>query len=87
MEYKVVVPPLGESVVEGTIVKWLKKEGDQVKVDDPIVEIMTDKINVEIPSPHEGVMTKHIVPVDTVVQIGQEIAVMEVKGEVTQART
>jgi len=87
MEYKVIVPPLGESVVEGTIVKWLKKEGDQIKVDDPIVEIMTDKINVEIPSPHDGLMGKHLVPVDTVVQIGQEIAVMEVEGEVTQART
>jgi len=87
MEYKVVVPPLGESVVEGTIVKWLKSEGDQIKVDDPIVEIMTDKINVEIPSPHDGVMTKRLVPIDTVVQIGQEIAIMEVEGEVTQART
>ena len=50
MDYKIVVPPLGESVVEGTIVKWLKNEGDKVKVDDPLVEIMTDKINVEIPS-------------------------------------
>jgi 2-oxoglutarate dehydrogenase E2 component (dihydrolipoamide succinyltransferase) len=87
MEYKVVVPPLGESVVEGTIVKWLKNEGDAVKVDDPVVEIMTDKINVEIPSPHDGVMKKHLVPIDTVVQIGQEIAIMDVEGEVTEART
>ncbi|MBN2227619.1 MAG: 2-oxo acid dehydrogenase subunit E2 [candidate division Zixibacteria bacterium] len=87
MEYKVVVPPLGESVVEGTIVKWLKNEGDTVKVDDPLVEIMTDKINVEIPSPHDGVMKKHLVAPDTVVEIGKEIAIMEVEGEVTQART
>ena len=48
MEYKVLVPPLGESVVEGTIVKWLKKERDKVKTDDPLVEIMTDKINIEL---------------------------------------
>ncbi len=87
MEYKVVVPPLGESVVEGTIVKWLKNEGDTVKVDDALVEIMTDKINVEIPSPHDGVMKKHLVGVDTVVEIGVEIAVMDVEGEVTQAKT
>ncbi len=87
MEYKVVVPPLGESVVEGTIVKWLKNEGDPVKVDDAIVEIMTDKINVEIPSPHDGVMKKHLVPLDTVVEIGQEIALMDVEGEVTEAKT
>ena len=87
MEYKVIVPPLGESVVEGTIVKWLKNEGDAVKADEPLVEIMTDKINVEIPSPYDGVMKKHLVPVDTVVEIGNEIAVMEVEGEVTAAKT
>ncbi|MEP0827303.1 MAG: 2-oxo acid dehydrogenase subunit E2 [bacterium] len=86
MEYKVVVPPLGESVVEGTIVKWLKNEGDKIKVDDPIVEIMTDKINVEIPSPHNGVMKKHLVPPDTVVQIGAEIAIMEIEGTATESK-
>lgn len=77
-EYKVVVPPLGESVVEGTIVKWLKKEGEEVKTDDPLVEIMTDKINVEVPSPYDGVMKKHLVKEDTSVEIGTEIAIMEV---------
>ncbi|MCK4657294.1 MAG: 2-oxo acid dehydrogenase subunit E2, partial [candidate division Zixibacteria bacterium] len=87
MEYKVIVPPLGESVVEGTVVKWLKAEGDPVKVDDALVEIMTDKINIEIPSAYEGTMTKHLVPVDTVVEIGDEIAVLEVEGEVTVAKT
>ena len=80
MEYKVIVPPLGESVVEGTIVKWLKNEGDKIKVDDPLVEIMTDKINIEIPSPHNGVMKRHLVPPDTMVQIGAEIAIMEIEG-------
>lgn len=86
MEYKVVVPPLGESVVEGTIVKWLKNEGDQIKVDDPLVEIMTDKINVEIPSPHDGVMKKHLVPIETVVEIGAEIAIMEIAGTGTDSK-
>jgi len=78
MDFKIVVPPLGESVVEGTIVKWLKNEGDSVKVDDPLVEIMTDKINVEIPSPHSGIMKKHLAPPDTVVEIGAEIAILEI---------
>jgi 2-oxoglutarate dehydrogenase complex dihydrolipoamide succinyltransferase (E2) component len=87
MEYRVIVPPLGESVVEGTIVKWLKNEGDQVKLDEPLVEIMTDKINVELPAAHAGVMKKHLVPINTVVEIGREIAVMDVEGVVTQAKT
>jgi len=86
MDYKVTVPPLGESVVEGTIAKWLKNEGDQVKADEALVEIMTDKINVEVPSPYDGVMKKHLVGVDTTVEIGQEIAVMEVDKEVSESK-
>jgi 2-oxoglutarate dehydrogenase complex dihydrolipoamide succinyltransferase (E2) component len=86
MEYKVVVPPLGESVVEGTIVKWLKNEGEKVKVDEPLVEVMTDKINVELPSPHNGVMKKHLVPPDTVVEIGKEIAILEIEGQGSESK-
>jgi 2-oxoglutarate dehydrogenase E2 component (dihydrolipoamide succinyltransferase) len=81
MEYKVVVPPLGESVVEGTIVKWLKNEGDTIKADEPLVEVMTDKINVELPSPYNGIMKKHLVQPDTTVEIGTEIAIMEIEGQ------
>ena len=77
MEFKIMVPPLGESVVEGTIVKWIKQEGEKVKADEPLVEIMTDKINIEIPSPHGGVMKKHLVAPDTVVKIGAEIGILE----------
>jgi len=87
MEFKVIVPPLGESVVEGTIVKWLKNEGDKVKVDEPLVEIMTDKINIEIPSGYNGIMKKHLVASDTVVEIGQEIAIMDVEGDAIEAKT
>jgi 2-oxoglutarate dehydrogenase E2 component (dihydrolipoamide succinyltransferase) len=86
VEYKIVVPPLGESVVEGTIVKWLKAEGEKVKIDEPLVEIMTDKINIEIPSPHDGTMIKHLVSVDTVVEIGTEIAVMDIEGEAIETK-
>lgn len=87
MDYKVVVPPLGESVVEGTLVKWLKNEGDKVEVDDALVEIMTDKINIEIPSAYAGTMKKHLAKVDDVVEIGQELAIMDVEGEVTETKT
>jgi 2-oxoglutarate dehydrogenase complex dihydrolipoamide succinyltransferase (E2) component len=86
MDYKVVVPPLGESVVEGTIVKWLKQEGDKVKIDEPLVEVMTDKINVELPSPHNGTMKKILVQPDTVVEIGTEIAILEVEGDAVQSK-
>ncbi len=89
MDFKIVVPPLGESVVEGTIVKWLINEGDSVKVDDPLVEIMTDKINVEIPSPHSGTMKKHLVPPDSIVEIGAEIAILDIEaaaGAVTDSK-
>lgn len=86
MEYKIVVPPLGESVVEGTIVKWLKKEGDKVRSDDPLVEIMTDKINIEVPSPHDGIMKKHLVGPDTVVKIGQAIALLETEADVVESK-
>ncbi len=81
MEFKIVVPPLGESVVEGTIVKWLKAEGEKIKIDEPLVEIMTDKINIEIPSSHNGEMIKHLVQENTVVEIGTEIAILEIEGE------
>ncbi len=87
MEYKIVVPPLGESVVEGTIAKWLKNEGETVKEDDPLVEIMTDKITIEIPCPYDGVMKKHLVKLDELVEIGQEIAIVDSETEVVEAKT
>src|SRR3972149_5966857 len=81
MPISIVVPQLGESVVEGTVGKWLKKEGEKVAKDEPIVEIMTDKINVEIPSPKAGVLAKILVPENTVVPIGQEIGILAEAGE------
>ena len=81
MPIPIVIPQLGESVVEGTVGKWLKKEGDKVAKDEPIVEIMTDKINVEIPSPKAGVLAKILVPENTVVPIGQEIGILAEVGE------
>jgi 2-oxoisovalerate dehydrogenase E2 component (dihydrolipoyl transacylase) len=74
------MPQLGESVTEGTVDHWLKKEGDYVKRDEPIVEVVTDKVNAEIPSPYEGTLVKITVPDGTTIPIGVEIARIELAG-------
>ena len=56
MSEKIVVPTLGESITEATVSKWLKKKGDSVEADEPIVELETDKVNVEVPAPSNGVL-------------------------------
>ena len=56
------MPELGESVHEGTVSRWLKKEGDTVTEDEPVVEIMTDKVNTELPAPASGVLSKILIP-------------------------
>ena len=58
MSEKILVPVLGESITEATVSKWLKNEGDNVEADEPIVELETDKVNLEVPSPVSGVLTK-----------------------------
>ncbi len=74
------MPQLGESVTEGTVDRWLKKEGDHVKLDEPLVEVVTDKVNAEVPSPFEGRLTRIQVPEGTTVPIGTALAEMEVEG-------
>ncbi|HSS60770.1 MAG TPA: dihydrolipoamide acetyltransferase family protein [Candidatus Limnocylindrales bacterium] len=71
------MPQLGESVTEGTVDKWLKREGDFVKRDEPIVEVVTDKVNAEIPSPYEGKLVKIAVPEGETVRVGAVIAQIE----------
>ena len=73
MPISIVVPQLGESVAEGTVARWLKAVGDKVRKEEPLVEIQTDKINVEIPSPAEGVLESIVVPEGTTVLVGTEI--------------
>jgi len=67
---KIVVPVLGESITEATVSKWLKKEGDNVEVDEPIVELETDKVNLEVPSPISGVLTEISSKDGSVVEVG-----------------
>ncbi|MCW5933826.1 MAG: 2-oxo acid dehydrogenase subunit E2 [Fimbriimonadia bacterium] len=83
MPTAVIMPELGESIVEGTIVRWIKKEGDSVQEDEPIVEIMTDKVNTELPAPASGVISKLLVGEGDTVAVGQEIATIEASGSAT----
>src|SRR6202045_1133293 len=79
------MPQLGESVTEGTVDKWLKNEGDFVKRDEPIVEVVTDKVNAEIPSPFEGKLVKISATEGETVRVGAVIAQIEVAGAGTVA--
>ena len=72
----VVLPPLGESVTEGTVTRWLKRVGDAVAADEPIVEVSTDKVDTEIPAPAGGIVLAIRVPEDTTVAVGTELAVI-----------
>ena len=76
MTFSVTMPALGESVTEGTVTRWLKKEGDHVAVDEPLLEVSTDKVDTEIPSPVAGVLQKIVVQVDSTVAVGAELAVI-----------
>lgn len=75
-QIELLLPKMGESVAEATIIKWLKKEGDAVKADEPIIEIATDKVDSEVPSPEDGVLLKCLVKDGDVVQVGQPIALI-----------
>ncbi|WP_055404015.1 MULTISPECIES: 2-oxoglutarate dehydrogenase, E2 component, dihydrolipoamide succinyltransferase [unclassified Mycobacterium] len=76
MAFSVQMPALGESVTEGTVTRWLKQEGDTVELDEPLVEVSTDKVDTEIPSPAAGVLTKIIAQEDDTVEVGGELAVI-----------
>jgi pyruvate dehydrogenase E2 component (dihydrolipoamide acetyltransferase) len=78
--YEFHLPDIGEGVAEGEVVKWLVKEGDAVKENQPLVEIMTDKVNVEIPSPKQGIIQKLMAKEGEVVKVGQALLAIEEKG-------
>src|SRR5215471_13841137 len=85
MPISIVVPQLGESVAEGTVARWLKAQGERVRKEEPLVEIQTDKINVEIPSPAEGTLSQILVAEGTTVLVGTEIAQLTAPGEAAGA--
>jgi pyruvate dehydrogenase E2 component (dihydrolipoamide acetyltransferase) len=76
MSFSVKMPALGESVTEGTVTRWLKAEGDQIALDEPLLEVSTDKVDTEIPSPAAGILQKILVAVDSVAPVGAELAII-----------
>ena len=85
MAQSVAMPALGESVTEGTVTKWLKNVGDTVTLDEPLLEVSTDKVDTEIPSPVAGVLTKILVPEDETVDVGTILAEVGDASEVNAA--
>jgi len=83
MSFSVKMPALGESVTEGTVTRWLKKEGDQVALDEPLLEVSTDKVDTEIPSPAAGTLEKILVAVDATVPVGADLALISEGGSVS----
>ncbi|MDN6439733.1 MAG: pyruvate dehydrogenase complex dihydrolipoyllysine-residue acetyltransferase, partial [Corynebacterium nuruki] len=81
MAHSVEMPELGESVTEGTVTQWLKKVGDTVAVDEPLLEVSTDKVDTEIPSPAAGVLLKILADEDDTVDVGAVIAEIGDEGE------
>ncbi len=81
MTFSVTMPALGESVSEGTVTRWLKSEGDHINVDEPLLEVSTDKVDTEIPSPVAGILTKIVVQIDQTVPVGAELAIIADSSE------
>jgi 2-oxoisovalerate dehydrogenase E2 component (dihydrolipoyl transacylase) len=84
MPKEILMPELAESVVEGEILKWLVEEGDHLKKDQPFVEVMTDKVTVELPSPYEGVLLKKLAKEGEVVKVHAPIALIAEPGEAVE---
>jgi len=78
---EVVMPQMGESVMEGTVIEWAKQVGDKVEVDETLLEIATDKVDTEVPSPESGVLVEILVEADETVEVGQPIAIIDTEGD------
>ena len=87
MSEKILVPVLGESITEATVAKWLKNEGDAVDADEPIVELETDKVNLEVPSPVTGKLTEINSKDGSTVKVGEILgSVTEIIGEIEKSK-
>lgn len=80
-EYPVILPKLGESIMNATIVQWFKKEGELIKKDEPLLEVATDKVNSEIPSPVSGVVKKILAQADEELSVGDPLAIIDQEGK------
>ena len=79
-QVELIMPKMGESVAEATIIKWLKNEGDKIALDEPVLEIATDKVDSEIPSPFEGFLSKKLFNEGDVVQVGKAVALISTEA-------
>ena len=85
MSVDIIMPKMGESIMEGTILKWHKQPGDKVDVDETILEISTDKVDTEVPSPEAGVVSELLYSEGDVVEVGKVIAKLNSNGSSSQA--
>src|SRR5690606_6424253 len=79
--YKLLLPKMGESVSEATVTKWVKEIGEMIEEDEAIVEIATDKVDSDVPSPVKGKLIKKFFEENQIVQVGEAIALLEIEGE------
>src|SRR5476651_261031 len=80
-KYKLLLPRMGESVAEATIIKWNKNLGDLIEIDDAVIDIATDKVDSEVPSPVKGKLILQLCKVDEVVQVGGVLGIIETEDE------
>src|SRR5210317_2075196 len=83
-EYKLIMPKMGESIAEATIISWLKNEGDAIDVDEAVLEIATDKVDSEVPSMEAGKLIKRLYNEGDVVKVGEAIAIINTSGDSNQ---
>lgn len=86
-DYKLILPSMGEGVMEATVTNWIKNIGDSIAEDESVVEIATDKVDSDVPSPVAGVLKEILIPVDGVAKVGEAIAILSVDGDVAQVET
>ena len=84
-QFELVMPKMGESINEATVIRWLKSEGDRVEADEAVLEVATDKVDSEVPTPESGTITKFLFGEGDVVPVGQPVAIIETEGASTSA--
>lgn len=85
--YKLLLPSMGEGVMEATVTSWIKNVGERIEEDESVVEIATDKVDSDVPSPVAGVLKEILIPVDGVAKVGEALAILEVDGAIAESDT
>lgn len=84
-EFQLIMPKMGESIAEATVIRWLKEEGESIEADESVLEIATDKVDSEVPSPKGGILKKKLYGENDVVKVGEPIAIIELEGSESAA--